>query len=282
MLGRTGLLVYPKHHFEDISGGRVLVNSWLVEASGLDIQGVEMNPRFYRTGNPAEIEGIHRYASSRGLEVPVLRIEAAQEWREVARLRFWADIMSRAPALSGPRMLNVRCGLLHASAGRSGKGATLSGFIAGVLQVAEERGLGVSLGCSLTEGNDAPWPSLSLEEFLEVGDSIGSSSFSYMFEPMDLIEGGYDHLEVLDRMAGRVGIIGAPERRDGPIGRNRRGGSGVDAGETYSRVLRMARWNGSGRWVSISSMSGGHGNLSDSVAFMNRIISETSGKDGHG
>ena len=65
------LAAFPKGFFDDLVARRMTVFQWIDIAAGLDLDGVELYPRFLDSFDSAFLARVRKEAESRGLAIPM-------------------------------------------------------------------------------------------------------------------------------------------------------------------------------------------------------------------
>ncbi len=294
-----GLLAFPKGYFDRLCAGDMGLKDWLLEASGLEIQGVEMYPAFYRDRSMAAVESIHEFAAEKGLQVPMMCTspdftQAGEKERkaEVDKMQFWIDAMSRAPVKGRLRTCRVLSGQRRPDVSREDGVRWVVECIGELLPFAERRGVHLVMENHYKDGLwEYPEFAQHLDVYTEIVESIRSEWFGVNYDPSNALIAGEDPIAVLDRFRDRILTMHASDRHlrrgytmedlEKHVGRGypqalEHGVIGTGLID-YGRIFAVLKDIGFSGWISIEDGAGGLEDLRQSVSFLNSMIRSTFG-----
>lgn len=210
------LAAFPKGFFDDLVARRMTVFQWIDIAASLDLDGVELYPRFLDSFDAAFLARVRKAAESRGLVIPMFcnspdftQPDPADRKREVERT---AD-MFRVTAELGGRYCRVlsgqnRPGLNEAEA--------LKWVIDCLWQLepAAKRA-GVTM-CMENHYKDGLWEypefAQSHKRYLAILDAVNSPWLKAQYDPSNAVVAGEDPYALLERVMPRVATMQASDR----------------------------------------------------------------------
>ena len=259
----------------DLVEGRMSLFRWLELASQLDLEGVELYPRFFASLDAAYLREVRQVLDANGLQMPMLCNSPDFTWpeaearaREVASTRRMIELTAElggqyCRVLSGQNRPGLDPGEAHGWVVDSLTALLPHAQAAGVVLVMENH------------YKDGLWEypefAQSHARYLAVLDAVDSPWLRVQFDPSNAIVAGEDAYALLERVLPRVATMQASDRtfeggtlKHGVIGR------GLNDYDRIFSTLSRAGWDG---WVSIEDGEGptveeGMANLRDSAAFL--------------
>ena len=291
-----GLIAFPKGYFDDLCSGKRNIESWLEEASGLDVDGVEMYPYFYQETDEDAVTRVHEYARSRKLEIPMMctspdftRPSKEDRLAETDKMRFWIEIMGKTGPSGELKTCRVLSGQNRPGLRESDAESWVIGAIESLLPVAEENGVHLVMENHYKDGRwTYPEFAMGLERFERIVNSIDSKWFGINYDPSNAIVSGLDPVEFLMKFRRRILTMHASDRhlKQGYSMESLRTFSGVGYPEAlehgvigtglidYERVFGILRQSGFAGWISIEDGTGGHDDLVASASYLRGMISK--------
>jgi sugar phosphate isomerase/epimerase len=277
---------------------------WLALAAGLDLDGVELYPRFFASLEPAYLNEVRHALTDNGLQMPMLcnspdftQPDPADRAREVEAAR---RIIGLTAELGGSY-----CRVLSGQ-DRPGLDAQAAlGWVIDALAslVRDAAAAGVVLVIE-NHYKDGLWlyPEFaqSHRRYFAILDAVDSPWLRVQYDPSNAIVAGEDQYDLLERVLPRVATVQASDRylEGGTIEDLRRRAADPSHGyapflkhgvigrglNDYDRIfatLARAGWDG---WVSIEDGEGGTleegmANLRDSAAFLRAKLARHFGRD---
>ncbi len=298
------LAAFPKGFFTALVEGGMSLFQWLELAGQLDLDGVELYPRFFASLDPGYLRQVGRALTDNGLQMPMLcnspdftQLEAADRAREVEATRRMIGLTAEL----GGRYCRVLSGQ-----NRPGLDAEKAlGWVIGALTslVPDAEAAGVVLVIE-NHYKDGLWlyPEFaqSHARYLAILHAVDSPWLRVQYDPSNAIVAGEDQYDLLERVLPRVATVQASDRyveggtvedlrrlsadprhgyapflKHGVIGR------GLNDYDRIFGTLARSGWDG---WVSIEDGDGGTieegmSNLRDSAAFLRTKLAQHFGFD---
>lgn len=269
------LAAFPKGFFTALVEGRMSLFDWLELAARLDLDGVELYPRFFASLEPAYLDQVRQALTENRLQMPMLcnspdftRPDPAERAHEIESTR---RMIALTAELGGSY-----CRVLSGQ-NRPGLDADEAlGWVIDALRtlVRDAETAGVVLVIE-NHYKDGLWRypefAQSHARYLALLDAVPSPWLRVQYDPSNAIVAGEDQYELLERVLPRVATMQASDRYleggtlvHGVIGR------GLNDYDRIFGTLARAGWDG---WVSIedgegSTIEEGMANLRDSAAFL--------------
>jgi sugar phosphate isomerase/epimerase len=287
------LAAFPKGFFDAIVARRMTVFRWIQLASELELDGVELYPRFLDSLESDYLKQVRAEAAARGLALPMMchspdftHADPELRRREVERTR---ELFHATAELGGSY-----CRVLSGQ-NRPGleEGEALSWVIDCLWQlVPHAQAAGITMAIE-NHYKDGLWeyPEFALGQrlYLKVLDAVDTPLLKAQYDPSNCVVAGEDPYELLERVLPRLGTMQASDRtleggthadlrrlekdprhgyarivRHGVIGR------GLNDYDRIFATLARAGYTG---WISIEDGDGptieeGMANLRDSARFL--------------
>lgn len=273
------LAAFPKGFFDAIVAGRMSVFEWIELAGGLEIDGVELYPRFLAATDSRYLARVRAAAERHGLALPMLchspdftHADPDARRREVARTR---EMIQVTAELGG--------GHCRVLSGQNRPGLPEDEATQWVVEclwalVEPARAAGVVM-CLENHYKDGLWQypefAQSSRRYLAILDAVDSPWLKAQYDASNAIVAGEDQYALLERVLPRVATVHASDRflqagalRHGVIG---------EGANDYDRIFSALAGAGFAGWVSIEDGEGptietGMDNLRRSVSFLRASI----------
>jgi sugar phosphate isomerase/epimerase len=210
------LSAFPKGFFDMIVDRRMTVFQWIDHAATLDLDGVELYPRFLDSFDSAFLSKVRKAAESHGLSIPMFcnspdftQPDPAARAKEVERC---AD-MFRVTAELGGRYCRVLSGQ-----NRPGlrEDEALKWVVDCLWQLAPRaEKAGVTM-CMENHYKDGLWEypefAQSHRRYLAILDAVKTPLLAAQYDPSNAVVAGEDPYELLDRVLPRVATMQASDR----------------------------------------------------------------------
>ena len=293
------LAAFPKGFFTALVEGRMSLFQWLELAARLELDGVELYPRFFTSLDPAYLRQVGKALTDAGLQMPMLcnspdftQPDAADRDRERETTRRMIGLTAEL----GGRYCRVLSGQ-----NRPGLDpAEALGWVVEALRslVSDAERAGVVLVIE-NHYKDGLWlyPEFaqSHERYLAILDAVDSPWLRVQYDPSNAIVAGEDQYALLDRVLPRLATMQASDRyvEGGTTAELRRHardprhgyapflkhgviGRGLNDYDRIFATLARAGWDG---WVSIEDGEGptieeGMANLRDSASFLRAKLAQ--------
>ncbi|MDA8303516.1 MAG: sugar phosphate isomerase/epimerase [Actinomycetota bacterium] len=221
MKPRPKIAAFPKGYFNElVARSGLTIEDWMVSATTLEIDGVELYPRFLAGTGSSYLAGLRRRAEDAGLKLPMMCSSPdfvdprPGGWESaVESMREMVDVMVELSPGAGWRSVRVLSGQRwpgvpeDEAVGRAVEG------IERVVSYASPRGVHVVMENHYKDGLwEYPEFAQSSRLFLTITDKIGSPWFGVNFDPSNAIVAGEDPLALLGQVLGRVRSMGASDR----------------------------------------------------------------------
>jgi sugar phosphate isomerase/epimerase len=290
--------VFPKCWFDDFVAGTRDYLAWIREAPSLGGEGIEHYDGFFRSFDPADVDPVVAALAETGQPTSLVCFspdfthpDPAERARQVERQKSAIDLTVR---LGGKHCRTLSGQRYPGMSRRDGIERTLDG-ISRSIEYAERRGVVL---CMENHYKDGTWrfPEFAQPEdiFLEIVGRIDSPAFGVQFDPSNATVGGFDPVEFLEKVKGRVVSMHASDRflapgatladlrvADGAAGyakvlQHGETGRGLNDYDAIFRILAGAGFDG---WISIEDGMDGLDEMARSVDFLKRKRTEHFGAD---
>ncbi len=236
------LAAFPKGFFNDLVERRMTLLQWLDLAAGLEIEGVELYPRFFESLDSSTVRSIRKEAAARNLQIPMMcnspdftQPDPAARAEEVKRTRKmlhvtaelggrWCRVLSgqNRPGLDPKEALRWVIGCLHE-----------------LLPYAESTSVTMVIENHYKDGLwDYPEFAQSHERYLAILDAVQSPWFKAQYDPSNAVVAGEDPYALLERVLPRLATMQASDRtlEGGTIEDLR--GAARDPQHGYAKIIR--------------------------------------------
>jgi sugar phosphate isomerase/epimerase len=299
------LAAFPKGFFDAIMARKITVFRWIELAGGLDLEGVELYPKFFDSLDSAYLARVRKEAASRGLAIPMMcnspdftQPDPAARAREVEVTRD----MFRVTAELGGRYCRVLSGQNRPGLREDEAMKWVIDCLWELVPHAEKAGV---VMCMENHYKDGLWEypefAQSHRRYLAILDAVDTPWLKAQYDPSNAVVAGEDPYALLDRVLPRVATMQASDRylEGGTIEDLRK--MAADAQHGYAKFIRhgvigrglndydrifstLARAGYSG-WVSIEDGDGptveeGVENLRQSARFLREKFAEHFGGGG--
>jgi sugar phosphate isomerase/epimerase len=269
------LAAFPKGFFDALVERRMSVFRWIELAGGLDLDGIELYPRFLDSFESPYLKRIRTDAAARGLAIPMMchspdftRSDPALRREEVERTK---DLFRVTAELGGSF-----CRVLSGQ-DRPGleEGEALRWVVDCLWQlVPRARAAGITMAIE-NHYKDGLWEypefAQGQRRYLAILEAVDTPWLKAQYDPSNCIVAGEDPYELLERVLPRVGTMQASDRTlEGGMLRHGVIGEGLN---DYDRIFGTLAKAGYGGWVSIEDGEGateeeGVANLRSSALFL--------------
>jgi sugar phosphate isomerase/epimerase len=273
------LAAFPKGFFDLLVGGRMSVFEWIELAGTLDVDGVELYPRFLEALDSRYLARVRAAAERHGLALPMLchspdftRPDPDARRREVERTR---DMLRVTAALGGGhcRVLSGqnRPGLPEADA--------TQWVVESLWALVDDAAAAGVVMCLENHYIDSLWQypefAQSSRRYLAILDAVDSPWLKAQYDPSNALTAGEDQYALLERVLPRVATMHASDRRMSG-GTLEHGVIGEGAND-YDRIFSLLAGAGFAGWISIEDGEGptietGMDNLRRSASFLRAAI----------
>ena len=267
----------PVSYFPCILKGDMKIIDWASEASGLELDGIDLTRLFLKDASNIEIEKMRMGIEDLGLKVAVINTypdftHPDESCRERAILETEEDI--RKAALAGASIVRLTAGQAHPGISRKDGIERAVYGLSRAGDYAMKSGLVPALENHSKPGvwdhYDFAYPS---EIFIELAERLGGTPVKVLFDTANTLAFGDDPLRVLEKVYRMTTCIHAADTLlKGEFKPCTIGGGMVPFREIFS-FLRRSGYSG---WISIeeASMSGSKG-ISGAVEFIRRTWQES-------
>lgn len=299
------LAVFPKGFFDALVARRMSLWEWIDLAGTLDVDGIELYPRFFEDFEPATLARARREARARGLEIPMMchspdftQPDPADRAREVERTGRMIDVIAEL----GGRYCRVLSGQNRPGLREEEALKWVVDCLWALVPRAERAGV---ILCMENHYKDGLWEypefAQSHRRYLAILDAVDSPWLKAQYDPSNAVVAGEDPYALLERVLPRLATMQASDRylEGGTIEDLRR--MARDPQHGYARIVRhgvigrglndfdrifgtLARAGYAG-WVSIEDGDGptveeGMENLRRSVRFLREMFARHFGGGG--
>ncbi len=287
------LAVFPKGFFDDLVAGKMTLETWLRLAATLEVDGVELYPRFFSSLESSHLRTVRRQMEGLGLVMPMMcnspdftQADPAARTAEVVRTRQMLEVTAEL----GGSWCRVLSGQNRPGLEEKETLGWVIACIESLIPDAERTGVKMVIENHYKDGLwEFPEWAQSAERYLAVLDGVRSPWLGAQYDPSNAIVAGDDQYDLLERMLPRLITMQASDRyleggvlsdlkrmdRDPQHGYARlvkHGviGQGLNDYDRIFGILSRAKYGG---WVSIEDGEGptveqGMANLRDSVLFL--------------
>jgi sugar phosphate isomerase/epimerase len=287
------LAAFPKGFFTALVEGRMSLFEWLELAGELDLDGVELYPRFFASLDPAYLRQVGQALTDQGLQMPMLcnspdftQPDAADRAREVEATRRMIGVTAEL----GGQYCRVLSGQNRPDLDPAQALGWVIDALGSLLRDAEAAGVVLVIENHYKDGLWLyPEFAQSHDRYFAILDAVDSPWLRVQYDPSNAIVAGEDQYALLERVLPRLATMQASDRyveggttadlrrvsmdprhgyapflKHGVIGR------GLNDYDRIFAMLVRAGWDG---WISIEDGDGptieeGMANLRDSVAFL--------------
>src|SRR5262245_13321856 len=258
----------------DLVEGRMSLLQWIELAGGLDLDGVELYPRFFASLDAAYLERVRQALADHGLRMPMLcnspdftQPDPEARAREVRTTRRMIELTAEL----GGRYCRVLSGQNRPGLDPERAFSWVVDSLRALLPHAEAAGVVLVMENHYKDGLWLhPEFAQSHERYLAILDAVGPA-LRVQYDPSNAIVAGEDAYALLDRVLPRVATVQASDRTfEGGVLRHGVIGRGLNDYDRIFGTLARAGWDG---WVSIEDGDGatveeGLANLRESAAFL--------------
>jgi sugar phosphate isomerase/epimerase len=277
---------------------------WLVLAGQLDLDGVELYPRFFASLDPGYLRQVGQALTDNGLQMPMLcnspdftQLEATQRAREVEATRRMIGLTAEL----GGRYCRVLSGQNRPGLDAEEALGWVIEALTSLVRDAEAAGVVLVIENHYKDGLWLyPEFAQSHARYLAILHAVDSPWLRVQYDPSNAIVAGEDQYDLLERVLPRVATVQASDRtvEGGTVEDLRRLSADPQYGyapflkhgvigrglNDYDRIfgtLAKSGWDG---WVSIEDGDGGTieegmANLRDSAAFLHKKLAQHFGRD---
>lgn len=247
----------PVSYFRSIIEGRRTIDSWIEEAVGLGLDGIDLSILFFREGSTNKPTEINKRIAGSGLHLAMLNTysdlthpEAAVREREIAQLE--GDIETAAAL--GAAYVRIVSGQDHPGTPvDEAVGWAVDGFRRAAA-AAEGAGIGLVYENHSKPGN---WEyadfSLDPDHFLRIAEQLQDTSIRILFDTANPLVAGVEPLPLLERVIDRVACVHAADTKVRGTLEPVVIGTGLVPFPDLFAFLKRSSFSG---WVSIEEASG--------------------------
>lgn len=269
------LAAFPKGFFMALVEGRMTLFQWLELAGQLDVDGVELYPRFFASLERPYLDRVGQTLARHGLRMPMLcnspdftQPDPADRAREIERTRR----MIALTAELGGGYCRVLSGQDRPGLDPDEALGWVIDCLAALVHDAEAAGIVLVIENHYKDGLWVfPEFAQSHARYLSILDAVDSAWLRVQYDPSNAIVAGEDQYALLERVLPRVATVQASDRYfEGGILKHGVIGRGLNDYDRIFGTLAAAGWDG---WVSIEDGEGvtieeGMANLRDSAEFL--------------
>ena len=291
------LAAFPKGFFTALVEGRMSLFEWLELAGQLDLDGVELYPRFFASLDPAYLRQVGQALTDQGLQMPMLcnspdftQPDAADRAREVDATRRMIGLTAEL----GGQYCRVLSGQNRPELDPGPALGWVIDALGSLLRDAEAAGVVLVIENHYKDGLWLyPEFAQSHDRYFAILDAVDSPWLRVQYDPSNAIVAGEDQYALLERVLPRLATMQASDRyveggttadlrrvsmdpRHGyaPFLKHGVIGHGLNDYDRIFAMLVQAGWDG---WISIEDGDGGTvdegmANLRDSAAFLRALI----------
>ena len=284
---------FPKCYIDPISSGQMSVFDWIEMAKQLDADGLEMYTGFFTSFEDGYIDCVGEAIRNASFTMPMLCCspdftvpDANKRKREIERQVHMIKITKRlggegavCRVLSGQRYPEV--------AWEQGKQWVIEAFNE-LIPIAKENKIVLGMENHYKDGFwRYPEFAQKMDRFIEIVDGVKEREyFGVQYDPSNAIVAGDDPVELLRKVADRVGSMHASDRfladgatladlkqADGTIGYSaslKHGvtGKGLNDYDAIFKILAEHKYRG---WISIEDGMNGMDEMAESLAFLRKM-----------
>jgi sugar phosphate isomerase/epimerase len=298
------LAAFPKGFFTALVEGGMSLFQWLELAGQLDLDGVELYPRFFASLDPGYLRQVGQALTDNGLQMPMLcnspdftQLEAADRAREVEATRRMIGLTAEL----GGRYCRVLSGQNRPGLDAEEALGWVIDALTSLVRDGEASGVVLVIENHYKDGLWLyPEFAQSHARYLAILHAVDSPWLRVQYDPSNAIVAGEDQYDLLERVLPRVATVQASDRtvEGGTVEDLRRLSADPQYGyapflkhgvigrglNDYDRIfgtLAKSGWDG---WVSIEDGDGGTieegmANLRDSAAFLRTKLAQHFGLD---
>ena len=285
------LAAFPKGFFTALVEGGMSLFQWIELAGQLDLDGVELYPRFFASLDPGYLRQVGQALTDNGLQMPMLcnspdftQLEASVRAREVETTRRMIGLTAEL----GGRYCRVLSGQNRPGLDAEEALGWVIGALTSLVRDAEAAGVVLVIENHYKDGYwEHPEFAQRMDVFCDLVDRVGEHpNFGVNYDPSNTILAGEDALELLRRVKQRVLTMHASDRylaegatlddlrqADGTLGYSpdlRHGVTGRGLND-YDGIFRILAEHGYRGWVSIEDGMNGMEEMAESLAFLRRM-----------
>ena len=287
------LAAFPKGFFTALVEGKMSLFEWLELAGELDLDGVELYPRFFASLDAAYLRQVGQALTDQGLQMPMLcnspdftQPDAADRAREVEATRRMIGLTAEL----GGQYCRVLSGQNRPELDPGPALGWVIDALGSLLRDAEAAGVVLVIENHYKDGLWLyPEFAQSHDRYFAILDAVDSPWLRVQYDPSNAIVAGEDQYALLERVLPRLATMQASDRyveggttadlrrvsmdpRHGyaPFLKHGVIGHGLNDYDRIFAMLVQAGWDG---WISIedgdgASIEEGMANLRDSAAFL--------------
>jgi sugar phosphate isomerase/epimerase len=293
------LAAFPKGFFTALVEGGMSLFQWLELAGQLDLDGVELYPRFFASLDPGYLRQVGQALTDNGLQMPMLcnspdftQLEVASRAREVEATRRMIGLTAEL----GGRYCRVLSGQNRPGLDAEEALGWVIEALTSLVRDAEASGVVLVIENHYKDGLWLyPEFAQSHARYLAILDAVDSPWLRVQYDPSNAIVAGEDQYDLLERVLPRVATVQASDRtvEGGTVEDLRRLSADPQYGyapflkhgvigrglNDYDRIFGMLAKSGWDGWVSIEDGDGGTieegmANLRDSAAFLRTKLAQ--------
>jgi sugar phosphate isomerase/epimerase len=236
------LAAFPKGFFDALVARKMSVFDWIEHAASLELDGVELYPRFLDSFDSSYLSKVRQAAASRGLAIPMMcnspdftQPDPSDRKREVERTKD----MLRVTAELGGRWCRVLSGQNRPGLDESEALKWVIDCLWALEPAAKAAGI---VMCMENHYKDGLWEypefAQSHRRYLAILDAVDSPWLKAQYDPSNAVVAGEDPYALLDRVLPRVATMQASDRylEGGTIEDLRR--YAADAMHGYARIVK--------------------------------------------
>ena len=215
------IAAFPKGYFKElVARSPLTIEDWITTAGTLEIEGVELYPRFLAGTGTSYLASLRHRAEDVGLELPMMCSSpdfidpAPGAWdRAVEQMCELVDVMVELAPGARWRSVRVLSGQAWPGVGEEEGIARAVEGINAVLAYSAPRGVWAVIENHYKDGLwEYPEFAQSSRRFLAIVEQVESPWFGVNFDPSNAIVAGEDPLALLGEVVGRVRSMGASDR----------------------------------------------------------------------
>jgi sugar phosphate isomerase/epimerase len=297
------LAAFPKGFFTALVEGGMSLFQWIELAGQLDLDGVELYPRFFASLDPGYLRQVGQALTDNGLQMPMLcnspdftQLEASDRAREVEATRRMIGLTAEL----GGRYCRVLSGQNRPGLDAEEALGWVIGALTSLVRDAEASGVVLVIENHYKDGLWLyPEFAQSHARYLAILHAVDSPWLRVQYDPSNAIVAGEDQYDLLERVLPRVATVQASDRtvEGGTVEDLRRLAADPQHGyapflkhgvigrglNDYDRIFGTLAGSGWDGWVSIEDGDGGTieeglSNLRDSAAFLRTKLARHFGR----
>jgi sugar phosphate isomerase/epimerase len=296
------LAVFPKGFFDKLVAREMSLPTWLDHAASLEIDGVELYPKFFESLDAPYIAGVRRALETRGLEMPMMcnspdftQSDPDARAAEVAKTRRMIEVTAEL----GGKWCRVLSGQNRPGLDEETTMGWVTGCLETLVPFAERAGIVMAIENHYKDGLwTYPEWAQSTKRYLTILDRVQSPWLAAQYDPSNAIVAGEDAYALLEQVLPRMATMQASDRylqggslsdlrgmdRDPQHGYAKFIKHGVIGNglNDYDRIFGILSRSGYKGWISIEDGDGdtveeGMSNLRASVAFLKQKLAQFMG-----